>query len=84
MAQVKSEKVCRMTVIRTVTSRFIVAGFNGSSILMISDYIYWMDNEREILNWMVDNLPNGIDHQEGMVLTFDNEQDRLMFLLRWG
>ena len=66
------------------SNHFVVAGFNGSSILMIQDFAWWMDNEREILNWMVDHLPRGIEHQEGMVLTFDNEQDRLMFLLRWG
>jgi hypothetical protein len=51
---------------------------------MIEDFIWWMDNEREILNWMVDRLPRGIEHQEGMSLVFDNEQDRIMFLLKWG
>jgi hypothetical protein len=55
-----------------------------SHLLLIEDYMWWTDNEREILNWMADNLPNGIDHQQGMIITFDNDQDRMMFLLRWA
>jgi hypothetical protein len=67
-------------------SRFVVVPdmVNYQYMLMIQDYMWWTDNERDILNWMVDNLPNGIEHQQGMAITFDNEQDRLMFLLRWG
>ena len=53
-------------------------------IVMIEDYTWWTTNEREILNWMADNLPNGIDHQQGMVVKFDTEEDRLMFLLKWA
>ena len=57
---------------------------DNSYLLMIADYMWWTDNEREILNWMADNLPNGIDHQQGMVLTFDTDKQRMMFLLRWA
>lgn len=67
--------------------RFVTAGnptLIGDSLLFISDYMWWGANEREILNWMAEHLPRGIEHQQGMVITFDNEQDRLMFLLRWG
>lgn len=56
----------------------------GSYGLMIEDFVWWMDNERDILNWMVDNLPNGIEHQQGMFVYLPTEQDRLMFLLKWG
>ena len=66
------------------SSKFMATNFNGVPILMIADYVWWMDNERDILNWMADKLPEGIDHQQGMTITFGNEQDRLMFLLRWG
>ena len=55
-----------------------------SHLVLIEDYMWWTDNERAILNWMADNLPRGIEHQQGMVLTFDSEQDRMMFLLRWS
>lgn len=56
----------------------------GGPMLLIEDYMWWTDNEREILNWMEDNLPQGIDHQQGMVLTFDTDKQRMIFLLRWS
>ena len=56
----------------------------GSYGLMIEDYVWWMDNERDILNWMADNLPYGIDHQQGMMVYLPTEDDRILFLLRWG
>ena len=56
----------------------------GSYGVMIEDYVWWMDNERNILNWMVDNLPKGIEHQQGMFVYFPTEQDRTMFLLKWS
>jgi hypothetical protein len=57
---------------------------DGSACLMIIDVIWWIDNEREVLNWMTEILPRGIDHLEGMVLKFDNDYDRINFLMRWG
>ena len=56
----------------------------GSPVLMIQDYHWWTDNEREILNWMAEHLPRGIDHQAGMTIDFDTKQDRMLFLLRWS
>jgi hypothetical protein len=53
------------------------------SYVMIQDYQWWTANEREILNWMVGHLPRGIEHQQGMTVEFESEQDRMMFLLRW-
>jgi hypothetical protein len=52
-------------------------------MLIIEDYAWWVQNEQEITMWMNDNLPRGRDHQQGMILTFDNDQQRLMFMLRW-
>ena len=57
---------------------------DSNYLLMIEDYMWWTDNEREILNWMAEHLPGGIDHQQGMVLTFDSDKQRMMFLLRWA
>ena len=56
----------------------------GAYGLMIEDFSWWVDNERDILNWMVDNLPQGIEHQQGMFVYLPTEQDRIMFLLKWG
>jgi hypothetical protein len=68
------------------TSRFQLCSnpASPSPELMIVDYIWWADNEREILNWMNEALPRGIDHQQGMVLSFDTEFDRINFLMKWG
>lgn len=52
--------------------------------LMIEDYMWWSENEREILNWMAEHLPRGIEHQQGMTIEFDNEKQRMHFLLRWA
>jgi hypothetical protein len=65
-------------------SRFLPYDLHHKHGLMIQDYMWWTDNEREILNWMAENLPNGIDHQEGMTITFDTDKQRMMFLLRWA
>lgn len=56
----------------------------GQYGLMIEDYVWYMDNERDILNWMVDNMPQGIDHQQGMFIYFPSDRDRIGFLLRWS
>ena len=54
------------------------------AILWIEDYNWWTQNEKDIVLWMDDHLPRGRDHQQGIVITFDNEQQRLMFMLRWA
>jgi hypothetical protein len=56
----------------------------GAYGLMIEDFAWWMDNERDILNWMVDNMPQGIDHQQGVYIYFPADRDRIGFLLRWS
>ena len=66
------------------SNRFVPYTLHHQFGLMIQDYVWWMDNERNILNWMVDHLPQGIEHQQGMTITFDTDQDRMMFLLRWA
>lgn len=67
-------------------NRFVLCSSPASPFpgLMIADYSWWTDNEREILNWMNETLPRGIDHQQGMILTFDNDYDRINFLMKWG
>jgi hypothetical protein len=57
---------------------------NRDVMLFIEDYAWWIQNDKDIVMWMDDNLPRGRDHQQGMVISFDNEQQRLMFMLRWA
>jgi hypothetical protein len=54
------------------------------STLLISDYDWWQQNEGEILEWMEKCLPRGREHRQGMVIEFDDNQDRVNFLLRWS
>lgn len=65
-------------------SRFQCYNLHHRSGLMIADYMWWHANEREILNWMAEHLPRGIEHQQGMTVDFDTDRDRTMFLLRWA
>jgi hypothetical protein len=53
-------------------------------LLFIEDYAWWIQNEKDVVMWMDDNLSQGRDHQQGMVITFDNDQQRLAFMLRWA
>jgi hypothetical protein len=74
-------------VIEKPANRFITTSidlYGGAYLLIIEDYVWWTNNEREIFNWMVANLPRGIEHQQGMVIALDTEQQRLHFLLRWA
>ena len=52
-------------------------------MLIIEDYAWWVQNNKEIVEWMDNNLQRGRNHQQGMVLTFDTDQQRMMFMLRW-
>lgn len=66
------------------TSRFVPYELHYKYGLMIQDYMWWTANERAIHNWMAEHLPEGIDHQAGMTVTFDTDQQRMLFLLRWA
>lgn len=63
--------------------RFVPYHLDHKHGVMIADYTWWCNNEREILNWMAAHLPRGIEHQQGMTVDFDSEQDVLLFMLRW-
>ena len=65
-------------------NRFVHWTLHDKVSVTILDPAWWHDNEREILNWMAEHLPRGIEHQQGMTVSFDTDQDRMMFLLRWA
>lgn len=58
--------------------RFIAA---PDQVLIIADWRWWVTNQDEIDDWMHDNLKNW--KHEGMVLTFYDEKEYMLFLLRW-
>ena len=65
-------------------NRFVPFTLHYKYVVMICDYVWWYKNEREILNWMTEHLPRGIEHQQGMTVEFDTDQHRMIFLLRWA
>ena len=52
--------------------------------VIIKDYRWWADNEKEIYSWMRRCLPDGTNHHQGMVVTIKDEHDLSNFLLRWA
>jgi hypothetical protein len=64
--------------------RFIPAKgpMDGALMLIIEDYVFWTQNQKEIESWIFE-YGSGI-HQQGMVLYFNNDSDRTMFMLRWA
>jgi hypothetical protein len=62
----------------------ITAEFNKMLIgLLISDFKWWIENQEEIIKWSNSTMGSTWEKQ-GMIVYFDNEEDRLQFLLRWG
>ena len=68
----------------TVGGRFIAAKspINGQLSLIIEDYVHWVQNIKEIEAWIANHETT--IKQSGMVIYFENDADRTMFLLRWG
>lgn len=75
-----------MGMINPAEQRFL-GGYSPVSkqqVLIIADYRWWTANDTAILDWMDANLPRGRDHQTGMIVSFDSDQDLTIFLLKWG
>lgn len=68
----------------TTGGKFIASrsAHNGQLSLIIEDYVHWVQNQTAIEAW-IEQHGSGI-RQEGMMLYFDHDADRTMFLLRWG
>jgi hypothetical protein len=76
-----------MSVLWDEKDRFVVTGPFDLEMpdyyILIRDYRWWSQNEKEIYQWMKECSPRGIEHHQGMVLTFEREADASNFLLRW-
>lgn len=70
--------------------RFVLGGefeFNDSEscyYLIIYDFAWWIQNERDIYKWMETHLPKGRMHHEGMVISMPSADLVTRFLLEWG
>jgi hypothetical protein len=50
--------------------------------LVIEDVSYFIAYEKEINKWCKNSLTDYV--QKGMILGFINDEERTLFLLRWG
>ena len=67
-----------------LTPRFEVQNNQFQPSLLIADSDWWDAHTYEVYEWMDEHLTNGRHQNQGMLIQFGNEQDRLMFLMRWG
>jgi hypothetical protein len=51
------------------------------SLLLICDPNFWLDNEQDIVDWCVESSVQC--RLTGMLLEFDCNEDKMMFMLRW-
>lgn len=65
--------------------KFIEAYYNSLNnrpMLLIADPVFWLANETEIFDWLVNTNINY--YLDGMLIEFDNAEDKMMFVLRWS
>ena len=62
-----------------IKNKFISIGSISSTKLIIEDYMFYNDNEKEIENWLELHDAN----REGLIIDFPSEQIKTWFLLRW-
>lgn len=55
---------------------------NGCPMLLISDFRYWLDNEEEIFDWCTESRIQCT--LTGMIIEFESQEDKMMFVLRWA
>jgi hypothetical protein len=68
--------------------RFILTGPFDAEMphyyVLIKDYTFWTEHEEELELWMDRNLSRGREHQQGMVLTIEQEKEAMLFMMRWA
>lgn len=64
--------------------KFVEARMNAytkAPLLLIADPAYWVSNEQDIIDWF--DSSNIKFYLKGMILEFESDADKMMFLLRW-
>jgi hypothetical protein len=62
-----------------------VAGYSPLTkqvMLIIEDYAFWVENQAA-LETSIESFEGRV-RQQGMIINFDNVEDRTMFMLRWS
>jgi hypothetical protein len=50
-------------------------------MLLICDYRFWSNNEEQIFDWCTESRVQCT--LTGMILEFESQEERMMFMLRW-
>ena len=64
--------------------KFVEAKSNRFSkpLLLLCDYVFWIANEKEIFDWCRES---SIECRlKGMVIEFNSDEDKMLFMLRWS
>tara|TARA_R110000851_G_scaffold21258_2_gene63861 strand:+ start:3250 stop:3543 length:294 start_codon:yes stop_codon:yes gene_type:complete len=51
--------------------------------IIMHDFTWFLNNEKEVTAWMDENLPRGRKHRHGMLIEVPTEADASKFLLKW-
>lgn len=57
---------------------------DGSGYIVLTDFKYWLDKETELRKWCTDNLILGNAGFVGSIIEFKNEEELVLFMLRWS
>lgn len=63
--------------------KFIDAMINQQHhpMMLICDHVFWVLNEKQILDWCTES--NVYCKRTGMLIEFNSQEDKMMFILRW-
>jgi hypothetical protein len=54
----------------------------SNPMLLICDYRFWHNNEEQIFDWCTESRVQCT--LTGMILEFESQEERMMFMLRWS
>lgn len=69
---------------RNSTTRYVDIAtnpYNQKFSLLVADYLWWSEHEDAIKEWAI--ATNNSLQLQGMILEFESQEDKMMFLLRW-
>lgn len=57
---------------------------DGSGYIVLTDFKYWLDKETFLREWCDKNLSLGSKAFVGSIIEFTNEEELVLFMLRWS
>lgn len=57
---------------------------DGSGYIVLTDFKYWLNKETALREWCDKNLTLGGEAFVGSIIEFTNEEELVLFMLRWS